>query len=62
MKGTGSGYFLRSSSKVLVDPVSYVGSRRLLTTNIFSESEEGIELSVVFGALRAVDACFRVPL
>ena len=62
MKGIGSGYFLRSSSKVLVDPVSSDGSRRLLTTNIFSESEEGTELSIVSGALRAVDAYFRVPL
>ena len=37
-KDTGSGYFLRSSSKVLVDSVSYVGIRRLLTPTIFSES------------------------
>ena len=62
LKGIGSGYFLRSSSKVLVDSVSSVGSRRLLTTNNFSESEEGTELSVVSRALRAMDACIRVPL
>ena len=62
LKGTGSGYFLRSSSKVLVDSVSSVESRRLLTTNFFSESEEGTEHSDVFGALRAVDARIRVSL
>ena len=36
-KGTGSGYFLRSSSKVLMDSVSSVGFRRLLTPTKFVE-------------------------
>ena len=59
LKGTSSGYFLRSSSKVLVDPVTSVGSRVLLTTNHFEESTEHSDVS---GALRAVDARIRVSL
>ena len=62
LKGTGSGYFLRSSSKVLVDSVSSIGSRILLTTINLSESEEGTKHSDVSGALRVVDARIRVSL
>ena len=55
LKGNGSGYFLRSCSKVLLDPVSLMGSRGL-TTKL---SEEG---STHSRALRVVDALFRVSL
>ena len=59
LKGPGSGYFLRSSSKVLVDPGTSVGRRVPLTTEHF---EEGTGHSYVSGELRAVDACVRVSL
>ena len=59
LKGNGSRYFLRSSSKVLVDPGTSVGRRGPLTTKHF---EEGTEKSYVYGALRVVDACVRVSL
>ena len=45
-----------------MDSVSSVGIRRLLTTTNSSESEEGTEHSDVSGALRVVDARFRVSL
>ena len=61
-KGTGSGYFLRSSSKVLMDSVSSVGFRRLLTPTKFVESIMGTDHSDVSGALREVDARCRVSL
>ena len=56
MKGNGSGYFFRSCSKILLDPVSSLGSRVEVNTEW---SEEG---STNYGALRAVDALFRVSL
>ena len=56
LKGNGSGYFLRSCSKVLLDHVSSLGSRVGLTTEL---SKEG---SAHSGALRAVDAHLRVSL
>ena len=59
LKGSGSGYFLRSSSKVLMDPVISVGNRVHLTTKL---SEEGTVQSNVYGALKAVDASVRVSL
>ena len=59
LKGIGSRYFLRSSSKVLVDTTTSVGSRVLLTQEQF---EEGKVQSIVSGALRAVDACDRFTL
>ena len=59
MKGTGSGYFLRSNSKGLVDPAISVGNRFFFTTK---PSEEGTVQSDVSGALRAVDASVRVSL
>ena len=59
LKGTSFGYFLRSSSKVLVDPVTSVGSRVLLTIDHF---EEGTEHSDVSRELRAVDVRIRVSL
>ena len=55
-KGNGSGYFLRSCSKVLLDPVSSMGSRDGLNIELL---EEG---STHSGALRAVDAHYRVSL
>ena len=55
-KGPSSGYFLISSSKVLMDSVSFVGFRRLLTPTKFVESVKGIDHSDVIGALREVDA------
>ena len=58
---TGSGYFLRSSSKVLMDSTSSVG-KRLLTSTKFVELVRGIELTDVSGALREVDARIRVSL
>ena len=61
-KGTGSGYFLRSSSKVLLDSVSSIGFRRLLTPTKLVESMKGFDHSDVVGALREVDSCCRVSL
>ena len=62
VNGTGSGYFLRSSSKVMMYSVSSTGFRRLLTLTKFVESVEGIDLSDISGALREVDARIRVSL
>ena len=42
-KGTGSGYFLRSSSKVLLNSVSSTGFRRLLTPTKLVESVKGFD-------------------
>ena len=56
MKGNGFGYFLRSCSKILLDHVSSLGSRVGVNT------ERSEERSTNSGALRAVDALFRVSL
>ena len=61
-KGTGSGYFLRSSSKVLLDSVSSIGFRRLLTPTKLVESMKGFDHSDVVGSLREVNARCRVSL
>ena len=61
-KGTGSGYFLRSSSKVLMDSVSSIGAGRLLSSAKFDESMEGIDRSDVFGELREVDSHLKGTL
>ena len=61
-KGPCSGYFLRCSSKVLMDSVSSVGFRRLLTPTKLVESVKGTDHSEVFGALREVDAHCKVTL
>ena len=61
-KGTGSGYFLRSSSKILKDSISSVGEGRLLSSAKIDESVEGIDRFEVSGALREVDARIRVSL
>ena len=55
IKESRSGYFLRSSSKVL-DSVSSAGFRRSLTSSNQAGSALGNNLFDVFGALREVDA------
>ena len=57
LKGSGSGYFLRSSSKGCLAPIISFGKRDFLTTDL---SEEGIVLSNDFEALRVVEDSFRV--
>ena len=59
-KESGSGYFLRSSSKVLLDSVSSARFRRPLTTTNQAGTVLGTDLSDVFGALREVDAHCKV--
>ena len=44
-KGIGSGYFLRSSSKVLLDSVSAIGFKRYLTPTKLVESVKGFDQS-----------------
>ena len=61
-KETGSGYFLRSSSKVLLDSTSAIGFKRFLTHTKLVESVKGFDYSDDVGALREVDACCRVSL
>ena len=59
-KGSGSGYFLRSSSKFLMNSVS--SGLKGLSTPILDESVLGTNQSDVIGALREVDARCRVSL
>ena len=59
IKESGSGYFLRSSSKVL-DSVSSAGFRRPLTTTNQAGTVLGTDLSDVFGELREVDVRCKV--
>ena len=61
-KGTGSGYFLRSRSKVLLDSASTIGFKRFLTHAKLVESVKGFDYSDDVGALREVDARCRVSL
>ena len=64
-KDTGSGYFLRSSSKVLKDSVSSVGAgifTGLLSSVKFDESVEFLNRFDVFGELRSVDSSHRGTL
>ena len=60
-KGHGSGYFLRSSSKVL-DSISALGFKGLLTPTNLVESIKGFDSSDDVGALRVLDAQCRVSL
>ena len=59
-KGSGSGYFLRSSSKFLMNSVS--SGLKGLSTPILDESVLGTNQSDVIGELRAVDARCKVTL
>ena len=61
-KDTGSGYFLRSSSKVLLDSVSAIGFKRYLTPTKLVEFVKGFDHSDDVGALREVGAHCRVSL
>ena len=61
LKATGSGYFLRSSSKFLMNMVSS-GLKGLSTSINLNESELGTKQSDVIGALRAMDAHCKVTL
>ena len=61
-KGSGFGYFLRFSSKVMMDSVSSVGFKRLLNPIKLVESVLGIDQSDVIGALREVEARSKVFL
>ena len=60
-KRVGSGYFLRSRSKVL-DSVSALGYKRFLTPTNLVESVKVFDPSDVVGALRDVDSRCRVSL
>ena len=59
--GSGTGYFLRSSSKLLLNTGSS-GFKGLLTSINLNESELGTKQSDVIGTLRAVDARDKVIL
>ena len=64
-KDSGSGYFLRSSSKVMKDSVSSAGVgifSGLLSLVKSSESVEFLERSDVSGALKVMDARYRGTL
>ena len=60
-KGSGSRYFLGSSSKVLMDSVSS-GFKRLSTPINLVESVLGTNQSDVIGSLREVDAHCKASL